>query len=286
MLPAGQTSESGAPENRNPESRVLDIFGPNLIIESNGPVGVGGALAYQLFSITDKGIKYQQALHASGLATIEADQTLEIQTGKKNKSGRVSYVAMAHNGDMAMTAANGFVRIKGQNIVLDADNEIFLQGKKVTIGNADKTTESTQIFGQKIVFNGNNVYTYRGFKKIKKKGAAAFLRGFRALYLGLIFNVLVMGSVSLAAIKFGEIVLGLPGWFTLSIACSITLIYSLLGGLKAVIITDFIQFTFAMIGSVWAMIYCLGLPEIGGLSNLISHTNVIKLFKKKFIQFL
>ena len=177
MLPAGQTSESGAPENRNPESRVLDIFGPNLIIESNGPVGVGGALAYQLFSITDKGIKYQQALHASGLATIEADQTLEIQTGKKNKSGRVSYVAMAHNGDMAMTAANGFVRIKGQNIVLDADNEIFLQGKKVTIGNADKTTESTQIFGQKIVFNGNNVYTYRGFKKIKKKGAAAYLRG-------------------------------------------------------------------------------------------------------------
>ena len=109
MLPAGQTSESGAPENRNPESRVLDIFGPNLIIESNGPVGVGGALAYQLFSITNKGIKYQQALHASGLATIEADQTLEIQTGKKNKSGRVSYVAMAHNGDMAMTAANGFV---------------------------------------------------------------------------------------------------------------------------------------------------------------------------------
>ena len=176
MLPAGQTSESGAPENRNPESRVLDIFGPNLIIESNGPVGVGGALAYQLFSITDKGIKYQQALHASGLATIEADQTLEIQTGKKNKSGRVSYVAMAHNGDMAMTAANGFVRIKGQNIVLDADNEIFLQGKKVTIGNADKTTESTQIFGQKIVFNGNNVYTYRGFKKIKKKGAAALYR--------------------------------------------------------------------------------------------------------------
>ena len=51
MLPAGQTSELGSPENRNPESRVLDIFGPNLIIESNGPVGVGGALAYQLLSL-------------------------------------------------------------------------------------------------------------------------------------------------------------------------------------------------------------------------------------------
>ena len=126
------------------------------------------------------------------------------------------------------------------------------------------------------LWHRSEVLTDIEFYELRYSGkAAAFLRGFRALYLGLIFNVLVMGSVSLAAIKFGEIVLGLPGWFTLSIACSITLIYSLLGGLKAVIITDFIQFTFAMIGSVWAMIYCLGLPEIGGLSNLLSHTNVI-----------
>ncbi len=126
------------------------------------------------------------------------------------------------------------------------------------------------------LWHRSEVLTDIEFYELRYSGkAAAFLRGFRALYLGLIFNVLVMGSVSLAAIKFGEIVLGLPGWFTLSIACSVTLIYSLLGGLKAVIITDFIQFTFAMIGSVWAMIYCLGLPEIGGLSNLLSHTNVI-----------
>jgi len=104
---------------------------------------------------------------------------------------------------------------------------------------------------------------------------AAFLRGFRALYLGLVFNVLVMGSVSLAAIKFGEIVLGLPGWITLSVASFVTLAYSMLGGLKAVIITDFLQFTFAMIGSIWATIYVLNLPEIGGISNLISHSNVI-----------
>ena len=104
---------------------------------------------------------------------------------------------------------------------------------------------------------------------------AAFLRGFRALYLGLVFNILVMGAVSLAAIKFGEIVLGLPGWVTLTVACSITLVYSMLGGLKAVIVTDFLQFTLAMIGSIWATMYILGLPEIGGLSNLIAHSNVI-----------
>ena len=114
------------------------------------------------------------------------------------------------------------------------------------------------------------------FYELRYSGkAAAFLRGFRALYLGLVFNVLVMGAVSLAAIKFGEIILGWSGLFTLLIACSITLTYSVLGGLKAVIITDFVQFTMAMIGSIWATIYILGLPEIGGLSNLISHENVL-----------
>jgi Na+/proline symporter len=122
----------------------------------------------------------------------------------------------------------------------------------------------------------SGVLTDIEFYELRYSGkAAAFLRGFRALYLGLIFNVLVMGAVSLAAVKFGEIVLGIPGWMTLTIACSITLAYSTLGGLKAVIITDFVQFTLAMIGSVWGMFYILGLPEIGGLSKLISHPNVI-----------
>ena len=121
----------------------------------------------------------------------------------------------------------------------------------------------------------SGVLTDIEFYELRYSGkAAAFLRGFRALYLGLVFNVLVMGAVSLAAVKFGEIVLGLPGWVTLAIACSITLAYSALGGLKAVIITDFVQFTLAMIGSMWGMFYILGLPEIGGLSSLITHGNV------------
>ena len=126
------------------------------------------------------------------------------------------------------------------------------------------------------LWHRSNVLTDIEFYELRYSGkAAAFLRGFRALYLGLVFNVLVMGAVSLAAVKFGEIVLGIPGWLTLTIACSITLIYSVLGGLKAVIVTDFIQFIFAMVGSIWATIYILSLPEIGGLANLISHENVV-----------
>ncbi|MAJ44325.1 MAG: Na+:solute symporter [Candidatus Marinimicrobia bacterium] len=126
------------------------------------------------------------------------------------------------------------------------------------------------------LWHRSGVLTDIEFYELRYSGKpAAFLRGFRALYLGLIFNVLVMGAVSLAAIKFGEIVLNLPGWLTLSIACSITLVYSTWGGLKAVIITDFIQFILAMIGSIWATIYILGLEQINGITNLISHSNVI-----------
>ena len=125
------------------------------------------------------------------------------------------------------------------------------------------------------LWHRSGVLTDIEFYELRYGGkAAAFLRGFRALYLGLVFNVLVMGAVSLAAIKFGEIVLGLPGWLTLLVACSITLAYSILGGLKAVIITDFLQFTLAMVGSIWATAYILNLSEIGGLSNLVSHSNV------------
>ena len=122
----------------------------------------------------------------------------------------------------------------------------------------------------------SNVLTDIEFYELRYSGkAAAFLRGFRALYLGLVFNVLVMGTVSLAAIKFGEILLGWQGWFTLLIACTVTIVYSVLGGLRAVIITDFIQFVLAMAGSVFAMFYILNLPEIGGIKNLILHENVI-----------
>ena len=125
------------------------------------------------------------------------------------------------------------------------------------------------------LWHRSGVMTDVEFYELRYSGkAASFLRAFRALYLGLIFNVLVMGTVSLAAIKFGEIVLGWPGWLTLLIACSITLLYSTLGGLRAIIITDFFQFILAMIGSIWACIYILNLKQIGGMKNLLAHPNV------------
>lgn len=121
----------------------------------------------------------------------------------------------------------------------------------------------------------SNVMTDIEFYELRYSGkAAAFLRGFRALYLGLIFNVLVTGTVSLAAVKFGEIILHMPGWQTLLIAGGVTVAYSTVGGLKAVIVTDFVQFFLAMVGSIWACIYLVNLEQVGGLSNLLANAQV------------
>jgi Na+/proline symporter len=100
---------------------------------------------------------------------------------------------------------------------------------------------------------------------------AAFLRAFRALYLGIFFNVVIMATVSLAAIKIGGVMLGLSPVQTLLIASIVTVVYSSLGGLKGVLLTDFFQFFIAMAGSFGAAYYILDLPEIGSLNNLLAH---------------
>lgn len=121
----------------------------------------------------------------------------------------------------------------------------------------------------------SKVLTDLEFYELRYSGKeAAFLRGFRAIYLGFFFNIVTMAAVCLAAIKIGGVLLGLSPVQTLLIASSVTVIYSSLGGLKGVLITDFFQFFMAMIGSIWATIVIVDLPEIGGLSNLITHENV------------
>ncbi len=121
----------------------------------------------------------------------------------------------------------------------------------------------------------SGILTDLEFYELRYSGeAATFLRGFRAVYLGLIFNILVMASVCLAAIKIGSTLFGLSPIHTLLISASVTVIYSALGGLRSIILTDFFQFVLAMIGSIWATIYIVQLPEIGGLDNLLTHEAV------------
>lgn len=121
----------------------------------------------------------------------------------------------------------------------------------------------------------SQVVTDLQFYELRYSGKeAAFLRGFRALYLGIFFNVMIMASVCLAAIKIGGIMFSLAPWECVLYASIVTVIYSSIGGLRGVILTDFLQFIVAMIGSVWAAYYIVGMPEIGGLDNLLAHENV------------
>ncbi len=116
----------------------------------------------------------------------------------------------------------------------------------------------------------SGVLTDIEFYELRYSGKeAAFLRGFRALYLGVFFNIVIMATVCVAAVKIGEVLLGLPGWKTLLLASSITVFYSALGGLRGVVLTDFVQFILAMVGAVGAAYVVVNLPEVGGLKAMI-----------------
>ena len=122
----------------------------------------------------------------------------------------------------------------------------------------------------------SGVVTDLEFYELRYSGkGAAFLRGFRALYLGVFFNIMIMASVCLAAIKIGSVLLGFTAVETLIIASTITVLYSSLGGLKGVVITDFFQFILAMGATFWATYYIIDLPQIGSLDALLTHPNVI-----------
>jgi len=104
---------------------------------------------------------------------------------------------------------------------------------------------------------------------------AKFLRNFRAVYLGVIFNILAMSAVTLAAIKIGQIMMGLEPWETVVYAGLITVIFSAVGGFKGVVYTDFLLFFVAMIGAIGAAYYLVNIPEVGGLNSLLANENVV-----------
>ena len=122
----------------------------------------------------------------------------------------------------------------------------------------------------------SKVLTDLEFYELRYSGKeAVFLRAFRAIYLGVFFNVIIMASVCLAGIKIGGVLLGLSPFECIFYSSLITVLYSTLGGLRSVIYTDLIQFFIAMVGSIWATYYIINLEEVGGLGVMLSHSNVI-----------
>ncbi len=121
----------------------------------------------------------------------------------------------------------------------------------------------------------SEVLTDIEFYELRYSGrSAAFLRGFRTIYLGVFFNIIIMASVTLAAIKIGGVMLNLTPLQTVTIAAVITVCYSMLGGLTGVLITDFFQFSIAMFGSIMAARIALSQPGVEGLAGLLSNPDV------------
>ena len=121
----------------------------------------------------------------------------------------------------------------------------------------------------------SEVFTDLEFYEIRYSGKpAAAVRAFRAIYLGVFFNVVVIALVTLAAIKISAVTLGLSPLQTVLVAGTVTVLFSALGGFLGVVITDLVLFVVSMTGAVAAAFVAVNLPEVGGLGNLLTHPDV------------
>ena len=117
----------------------------------------------------------------------------------------------------------------------------------------------------------SGVLTDLEFYELRYSGrSAAFVRGFRAVYLGLFFNCAIMASVTLAAVKIANVMLGWSRLQTVIICGLICIVFSAMAGLWGVLASDMIQFVIAMVGVVAAAWVALSQPEVGGLAGLVA----------------
>ena len=103
---------------------------------------------------------------------------------------------------------------------------------------------------------------------------AAFLRAFRSIYLGVVFNVITTGIVMLAAIKIGQVLFGVDQWTVIIVTAVCSVVYSALGGLRGAIYTDFFLFAVIMVGAFAGLYYALAHPAVGGFAKMMSHPAV------------
>jgi len=131
-------------------------------------------------------------------------------------------------------------------------------------------TGMATVFFYARMWRRSGVLTDLEFYEIRYSGKpATFVRGFRAIYLGLFFNCVIMATVNLAAAKIGNIVLGWPMQRTLLFAATITIFFASVSGLWGVMVTDSIQFVITMTGTFAVAYFALQHPAVGGLSGLI-----------------
>jgi Na+/proline symporter len=130
-------------------------------------------------------------------------------------------------------------------------------------------TGMTTVFFYARLWARSGLLTDLEFYEIRYSGrAASFVRGFRALYLGIVFNCVIMATVNLAAVKIANVLLGWPMWQTLLVCALLNVAFAAVSGLWGVLVTDLVQFGIAMTGSFAAAYFALQQPQVGGLGGL------------------
>ena len=130
-------------------------------------------------------------------------------------------------------------------------------------------TGMSTVFFYARMWRRSGVLTDLEFYEIRYAGKpAAMVRGFRAIYLGLFFNIVIMAAVNLAAAKIANVLLGWPMWQTLAVCAVINVSFASIAGLWGVLITDVFQFVIAMVASVSAAYFAVQQPQVGGLAGL------------------
>ena len=152
-----------AAENQNWQKRQYDSYGPHFRIETANPeLGVCGNIAYNLYGYADSGDTSNLGLKGNGQFDIFADQCITIDGGAKVEGGGVCVNIIGSRGDIAITAMdNGDVRIKGRNIIIDADENIeMLAGGKVSIDSAEieaVNQNTTRINAKRTFISGKSI---------------------------------------------------------------------------------------------------------------------------------
>jgi solute:Na+ symporter, SSS family len=138
-------------------------------------------------------------------------------------------------------------------------------------------TGVSTVFFYARLWRRSGVLTDLEFYEIRYSGhAASVVRGFRAVYLGLLFNCMIMATVNLAACKIAGILFGLERWQTLLGVGILNVIFAAHSGLWGVLVIDMIQFFIKMTAVIAAAWFALKAPQVGGLSGLIEKLSVTR----------
>jgi SSS family solute:Na+ symporter len=138
-------------------------------------------------------------------------------------------------------------------------------------------TGVSTVFFYARLWRRSGVLTDLEFYELRYSGtAASVVRGFRAVYLGLLFNCMIMATVNLAACKIAAVLFGLDRWQTLLLVGGLNVAFAALSGLWGVLVIDMIQFFIKMAAVIAAAYFAVNAPQVGGLSNLIHRLSAMR----------